>query len=276
MSYLNHGKSVIQIMLTFSFVAFVPVLISCTSSSSSSGSSSGSQTTYLAYATYSTEITSITATATNGSACLASPSSLTNVAVGQWVAAANYSFYGNYPQVTGLPGTCSAGQIQISFNASISQSDTFTFFSSQINAYTLDPVGKTVTSSTGTALTLPAPPTYLLLSSNSKFIYSVSASSDNISVYNISSTGGLTYNSAASLTLPAITFLANAKLFTINGNDYIYIADYNDNQIYAYQVNSANGVLTEVSDLAGLNRSSSCDKICAKKGPDHGKKEIYT
>ena len=29
-------------------------------------------------------------------------------------------------------------------------------------------------------------------------------------------------------------------------------------------------------DLPGLNRSSSCDKIWAKKGPDHGKKEIHT
>lgn len=30
------------------------------------------------------------------------------------------------------------------------------------------------------------------------------------------------------------------------------------------------------ADVAGLNRSSSCDKIWAKKGPDHGKKEICT
>jgi len=33
---------------------------------------------------------------------------------------------------------------------------------------------------------------------------------------------------------------------------------------------------TYVDDLAGLNRSSSCDKIWAKKGLGHGKKEIHT
>jgi len=30
------------------------------------------------------------------------------------------------------------------------------------------------------------------------------------------------------------------------------------------------------TDLTGLNRSSSCDKIWAKKGLGHGKKEIHT
>jgi hypothetical protein len=35
-------------------------------------------------------------------------------------------------------------------------------------------------------------------------------------------------------------------------------------------------IASAVSDLAGLNRSSSCDKIWAKKGLGHGKKEIHT
>jgi hypothetical protein len=38
----------------------------------------------------------------------------------------------------------------------------------------------------------------------------------------------------------------------------------------------ARAIAANEVDLAGLNRSSSCDKIWAKKGLGHGKKEIHT
>ncbi len=44
-----------------------------------------------------------------------------------------------------------------------------------------------------------------------------------------------------------------------------------------YQVSNDSGlIMSTCTDLAGLNRSSSCDKIWAKKGLGHGKKEIHT
>lgn len=65
-----------------------------------------------------TAVKTITGNLSSGNACIASPSSLTSLAVGQYLYDLTTS--ANIPSgttIAGLPGTCSAGQIQMSANA---------------------------------------------------------------------------------------------------------------------------------------------------------------
>jgi len=65
-----------------------------------------------------TAVASITGNLTNGNNCIASPSSLVGLAVGQYLY--DLTTAANIPSgttIAGLPGTCSAGQIQMSANA---------------------------------------------------------------------------------------------------------------------------------------------------------------
>lgn len=74
-------------------------------------------------------VVSITGNVTNGSACISSPSSLTGLSAGLFVYdSTNSARINSGTTITAIPGTCSAGQIQMSSNAAGSGTgDTITF-----------------------------------------------------------------------------------------------------------------------------------------------------
>lgn len=193
-------------------------------------------------------VTGVTATASTASNCLTSPSTTAGIVAGQWVSSGNWSLAAN-TKVVAVPGTCAAGQIQLSINPTASQSDTFSFYTAQITGYSLNNTTHVMTALSSSPFAATKPLHGLQTSTNGKFLYGIASlgSGSSIEVYGVTpSTGALTALTAKNVNMPTFDGLSSSKLVRINGSDYLYFANYGTSEVSGYSINSTDGTLTIV------------------------------
>jgi len=118
--------------------------------------------------------------------------------------------------------------------------------SNTLVAYREDPNSGVLTQLSGSPISAGSAVEALAMHPSGKYLYAANSGSNNISLFTISSTGGLTEvtprtNSGTSPTLLAMD----------QAGSFLYAANSGSNDISVYSINSSNGALTPVAQLSG-------------------------
>ena len=118
--------------------------------------------------------------------------------------------------------------------------------SNTIVAYREDPNAGALTQLSGSPITAGSAVEALALHPSGKYLYAANSGSNNISLYTVSSTGGLTEVTPRVAAGTSPTLLAMDK-----AGSFLYAANSGSNDISVYSINSSNGQLTTIVQSGG-------------------------